>query len=62
MKKCKIVNYRFGIFKDIPLEDFINQVLEEEQGYELKQVVDYSFWTPAGFEYVRYLVLWATEK
>jgi len=57
MKKIKIVNYRFGIFKDIPLEDFINQILSEEPEYDLLQVVDYDYWTPAGFEYIRYLIL-----
>jgi len=57
MKKIKIVNYQFGIFKDVSLEDFINQILDEEPEYDLFQVVDYEYWTMAGFERCRYLVL-----
>jgi len=41
MKPYKIVNYKYGIFKNIPLEQFIELLLVEEPDYGLFQVIEY---------------------
>jgi hypothetical protein len=56
-KKFEIVNYTFGIFKDIALDDFICQVLEKEPDYELFQVIEGTYWHPGGTENYRQLLL-----
>jgi len=50
MKQFKIINYRYGIFSNIPLEDFIEQVVTDFPDYELFQVVKNS-WATMGQEY-----------
>jgi len=56
-KQFEIVNYKFGIFTDIPLDEFICNVLEEEPQYDLFQVIDGAYATLGGVTHYRYLLL-----
>jgi len=56
-KKFELVNYNFGIISNIPLDDFICQILDEEPQYDLFQVVDGVYATMGIVEHYRYLLL-----
>jgi len=70
MKKYKVVEYRFGIFGNISLEQFINQTLQQEPDYDLFQASSYEYYIfGTGIVNVRYLILvskntfkWGTQK
>lgn len=56
-KKFELVNYNFGIFQDIPLDEFICQILDEEPEYDLFQVISGKYWYPGGSSEWRQLLL-----
>jgi len=57
MKKYIVINYRYGIFKNIELEEFINLMLIENPEYELFQVIEYFIFQLGGGNSVRKLIL-----
>jgi len=50
MKKYIVITYKFGIFKNYSIEEFIELMLLENPKYDLFQILENKTWTPAGFE------------
>jgi len=47
-KEFKVIEYTFGLFKNIPLEDFLNDIEDHEWG--VFQVLETEYWQPGGSE------------
>jgi len=57
MKKYLVINYKYGIFSDIELEEFIDMMLFENPEYDLFQVVEYYIFEFGSSYTVRKLIL-----
>jgi len=56
-KKYIVVEYTYGIFKNLSLGEWLDSLDGTFPDYELFQVLENSYWTPAGFENSRKAIL-----